>query len=144
MRADSLWRGVLGVEKTIIEDVEFNEDEGQIVASVRPVARQRSKCGRCLRRCRGYDQGRGERRRWRALDLGAITTWLEAESPRVQCPEHGVVVAHVPWARHGAGHTHAFDQQVAWLATRTSKSAVVELMRVAWRTVGSIITRVWA
>jgi len=55
-----------------------------------------------------------------------------------------VVVAHVPWARHGAGHTLAFDQTVAWLATRTSKSAVTQLMRVAWRTVGSIVGRVWA
>lgn len=51
--------------------------------------------------------------------------------------------AAVPWARHGAGHTHAFDEQVAWLATQCSKSAVTELMRVAWRTVGAIITRVW-
>ena len=33
---------------------------------------------------------------------------------------------------------------MAWLATRASKSAVVELMRVAWRTVGSIIARVFA
>jgi len=144
VRADSLWRGVFGVETTIIEDVEFDEDEGHIVASVRPTARQRSRCGLCRRRCRGYDRGRGGRRRWRGLDLGTITTWLEAEAPRVECREHGVVVAHVPWARHGAGHTHAFDQQVAWLATRTSKSAVVELMRVAWRTVGAIIARVWA
>lgn len=63
---------------------------------------------------------------------------------RLQCPDHGVVVAHVPWARHGAGHTHAFDEQVAWLATKCSKSAACELMRIAWRTVGSIITRVWA
>jgi len=62
----------------------------------------------------------------------------------VSCPEHGVVVAHVPWARHGAGHTVAFDETVAWLATQTSKSAVTHLMRIAWRTVGSIITRVWA
>jgi transposase len=60
------------------------------------------------------------------------------------CPEHGVIVAHVPWARHGAGHTHQFDQQVAWLAIQASKVAVTELMRVAWRTVGSIIARVWA
>ena len=29
-----------------------------------------------------------------------------------------------------------------WLAVRTSKSAVMELLRVAWRTVGSIVTRV--
>jgi transposase len=144
VRADSLWRAVLGVEKTVIEEVTFDEDDEIVVVSVRPTARQRGRCGRCLRRCRGYDQGRGVRRRWRALDLGMIQAWLEADSPRVQCREHGVVVAHVPWSRHGAGHTHAFDQTVAWLATQTSKSAVTELMRVAWRTVGSIITRVWA
>ncbi|GAC1487485.1 MAG: ISL3 family transposase [Pseudarthrobacter sp.] len=56
---------------------------------------------------------------------------------------HGVTVASVPWARHQAGHTHHFDAQVAWLATQTSKTAITELMRIAWRTVGAIITRVW-
>ena len=55
---------------------------------------------------------------------------------------HGVTVAAVPWARHGAGHTRDFDDLAAWLAVRTSKSAVMELLRVAWRTVGSIVTRV--
>jgi len=69
--------------------------------------------------------------------------FLEADAPRVRCAEHGVVVAHVPWARHGAGHTHQFDQQVAWLAVQASKAAVTELMRVAWRTVGEILARVW-
>ena len=52
------------------------------------------------------------------------------------------IVAAVPWARHGAGHTRDFDDLAAWLAVRTSKSAVMELLRVAWRTVGSIVTRV--
>ena len=144
MRGDSLWRAVLGVENTVIEDVEFDEDSSVVVVAVRPTARKRSRCGRCQRRCRGYDQGRGGRRRWRALDVGVVQMWLEAEAPRVKCPAHGVVVAHVPWARHGAGHTHAFDQTVAWLATQTAKSAVTELMQIAWRTVGAIIARVWA
>ena len=62
----------------------------------------------------------------------------------MNCPEHGVVVASVPWARHGAGHTRGFDDMAAWLATHCAKSAVEELMRVAWRTVGSIVTRVAA
>jgi hypothetical protein len=53
-----------------------------------------------------------------------------------------VTVAAVPWARHGAGHARDFDDLAAWLAVRTSKSAVMELLRVAWRTVGSIVTRV--
>jgi transposase len=144
VRENSLWRAVLAVDKTVIEDVEFDEDEQVVVVSVRPEARQRGRCGRCRRRCPGYDRGRGERRRWRGLDLGTIQTWLEADSVRVECPEHGVVAAHVPWARHDAGHTYAFDDQVAWLATQTSKTAVTQLMRITWRTVGAIVARVWA
>lgn len=142
MRSASLWRRLLGVEKTVVEDVVFDEEDEVLVASVRPTARARGRCGVCSRRCRGYDAG-GGRRRWRGLDVGTIQVWLEADAPRVACREHGVVVAAVPWARHGAGHTYAFDDTVAWLATRASKSTVTQLMRVAWRTVGSIVTRVW-
>ncbi|MGD9430698.1 ISL3 family transposase [Arthrobacter russicus] len=143
MRDVSLWRAVVGVEKTVIERVEFDEDAEVLVVHVRPMKRQRSRCGVCGRRCPGYDPGPG-RRRWRTLDLGTIQAMLEADTPRVRCRTHGVVVAQVPWARHDAGHTYAFDDQVAWLATQASKSTVTELTRIAWRTVGSIIARVWA
>ena len=142
MRDASLWRALLGVEKTVIERVEFDEDAELLVAHVRATARARSRCGVCGRRCPGYDPGEG-RRRWRSMDLGTMRAVLEAEAPRVRCPQHGVVVASVPWARHDAGHTYAFDETVAWLTTQSSKSTVTELMRIAWRTVGSIITRVW-
>ena len=143
MRNASLWRSLLGVEKTVVEGIEFDEDDQLLVAHVRPRARVRGRCGRCGRRSPGYDRGEG-RRRWRALDLGTVQVYLEADAPRVACREHGPTVAAVPWARHGAGHTVVFDEQVAWLATQCSKSAVTELMRIAWRTVGAIITRVWA
>lgn len=143
MQNATLWRCLLGLERSVVEDVEFDEDEQALIAEVRPRKGARRRCGRCRRPAGWYDHGEG-RRRWRGLDLATIAVWLEADAPRVQCPDHGVVVAHVPWARHGAGHTHAFDEQVAWLATKCSKSAACELMRIAWRTVGSIITRVWA
>ncbi len=143
MRDVSLWRALLGVEKTVIERVEFDEDAELLVARVRAVRRAQGRCGLCQRRSAGYDGGEG-RRRWRTLDLGTIRAVLEADAPRVTCRVHGVVVASVPWARHGAGHTYAFDEAVAWLATQSSKSTVTALMRIAWRTVGSIITRVWA
>jgi transposase len=76
------------------------------------------------------------------LDLGTVPVFLEAEAPRVSCPEHGVVVAAVPWARHDARFTRAFEDQAAWLATHTSRTTVSELLRVAWRTVGGMIARV--
>ena len=143
MRDARLWHALFGVEKTIVEAVEFDGDAQVLVGRVRPARTAARRCGVCQRRCGRYDAGEG-RRRWRALDLGTVQAVIEADAPRVSCPEHGVVVAHVPWARHGAGHTVAFDETVAWLATQTSKSAVTQLMRIAWRMVGSIITRVWA
>jgi transposase len=60
----------------------------------------------------------------------------------VACKVHGATVAEVPWARHGVGFTRDFEDQVAWLAVHSSKKAIVELMRIAWRTVGSIVERI--
>ena len=142
MRDVSLWRGLLRLEDTVVEGVDFDPEGGELAVSVRPIARRRGRCGRCQAPGKGYDTGRG-RRRWRALDFGTVRVYLEAEAPRVRCREHGVVVAHVPWARHGARSTVAFEDQVAWQVTRMSLSTVAELMRVAWRTVSGIVTRVW-
>ena len=141
MRNKSVWERACGLTETVVEGLEFDDTADAVVVSVRPTARARGRCGQCRRRSPRYDNGEG-RRRWRALDLGTTRVFLEARAPRVQCREHGVIVAAVPWARHRAGHTRDFDALAAWLAVRTSKSAVMELLRVAWRTVGAIVTRV--
>jgi transposase len=126
----------------VVEEVEFGS-EGEFVIAVRPVWRERDRCGICRRRCPGFDLGEG-RRRWRTLDLGTTLAYLESESPRVRCRRHGVVVCAVPWARHGSRFTRSFEDQVAWLAVNCSKTAVSQLMRIAWRTVGGICARVAA
>jgi len=137
-----VWRRVLGVDRaTVIEAVEVDEDV--VVAHVRPRRDSKRRCGKCGIRAPGYDQGEG-RRRWRCIDLGTVRCFVEADSPRVACPEHGPTVAQVPWARHGAGHTYDFDDLVAWLVTHTAKSTLCELFRIAWPTVGSIVDRVVA
>ena len=141
MRKKSVWERACGLTETVVEAVDFDDAVDAIVVAVRPAARARGRCGQCRRRSPRDDAGEG-RRRWRALDLGTTRVFLEADAPRVRCREHGVIVAAVPWARHRAGHTRDFDDLAAWLAVRTSKSAVMELLRVAWRTVGAIVTRV--
>ena len=85
----------------------------------------------------------------RGPDGGAPWTWAPPRrtcrpAPRVQCPEHGVVVEHVPWARPGARHTWAFEDTCAWLAAHTALSVLTVLLRIAWRTVAAIVTRVVA
>lgn len=142
MRRRSVWKKLLGLQRAVVEDVELT-DAGAVVVSVRPAAGERDRCPRCRRRCPGYDWGQG-RRRWRALDLGTTLAYLEAEAPRVSGKRHGVLVAAVPWARHDSGFTRSFEDQVAWLAVQTSKSAVSQLMRIAGRTVGQILERVTA
>jgi transposase len=130
------------LERAVVEGVEI-DDGGRVVVAVRPHYRERDRCGVCGRRAPGFDPGEG-RRRWRALDLGTTIAHLEADAPRVRCPEHGVVVCSVPWARHGSRFTRAFEEQVAWLAVNTSSSAVAELMRISWRSVGRVCGRVGA
>jgi len=140
VRGTRVWARLLGLQRAVVEDVQIG-DEGEIVVAARPGWRERDRCGICRLRSPGFDQGDG-RRRWRALDLGTTRAFVEAEAPRVTCRRHGVVVCAVPWARHDARFTRAFEDQTAWLAVNTSQSAVAQLMRVAWRTVGGVCERV--
>jgi transposase len=140
VRGIRVWARLFGLRRAVLEDVTAGS-EGEVIVAVRPNWRERDRCGVCRRRCGRYDAGEG-RRRWRALDLATTFCFLEADAPRVSCRRHGVVVAAVPWARHGSRFTSSFEDQVAWLAVNTSKSAVAELQRVAWRSVGQILERV--
>lgn len=144
MRKARVWKTLLGVERAVVEDVDLAVDlDGALVVQVRvrPFARERSRCSVCGRHSTGYDAG-APARRWRALDLGTTRVFVIAALPRVRCKTHGVLAARVPWARAHARFTRQFEDQVAWLSTNTSKTATGALMRVAWRTVGGIITRV--
>jgi transposase len=143
----------LGDQNMVVEGVDIEVETRQVrkvpvasevlVLRVRPKATAAGRCSRCLTRCPGYDSGDGERR-WRTLDVGTTKAYLQAAAPRVECPEHGVVVAHVPWARPGAKCTHVFEDTCAWLAAHAALSVVTILLRIAWRTVADIVTRVVA
>jgi transposase len=140
----------LGGQDLVIEDVTVETETSRgknptasevLVLSVRPKASLAGRCSRCRRRCPGYDGGDGIRR-WRTLDVGTTKAYLQAAVPRVECPDDGVVVAHVPWARPGAKHTWLFEDTCAWLAAHTALSVLTVLLRIAWRTVAAIVARV--
>ncbi len=134
----------LGVECAVVEDVAWEEEqtvEARLVLRVRPRHQERGRCPQCGSRCAGYDAGEGLRR-WRAPDVGLVPVFVEAQAPRIECPHHGVLVARVPWARPGSRFTRTFEDTVAWLAVRTDKTTLSNLMSIAWRTVGRILERV--
>lgn len=139
MLPSRLWLQLFGLRRAVL--VGIREEAGRIVIRVCLRRRDRGRCGLCGRRSPGYDRGVGVRR-WRTLDLGLTFAFIEAEAPRVRCRRHGVIVARVPWARHGSIFTRTFEDTTAWLATRCSKTATCALMRISWSTVGGIISRV--
>ncbi len=68
MRGIRVWARLLGLQRTVVEDVRLGS-EGEVIVAARPGWRERDRCGVCRRRCPGYDLGEG-RRYWRPLDLG--------------------------------------------------------------------------
>ncbi|MGH3624046.1 MAG: ISL3 family transposase [Sciscionella sp.] len=143
MRPTRIVRDLLGVENTVVisQDREVTGDGGwELIVRVRPKIGKAQRCSRCLRRCPRYD--RRPARRWRSLDLGTTMVWLHADVVRVSCLEHGVLTAHVPWARPDSRFTLAFEDTVAWLTARASMSVVAEFLRTTWRSVHDIVERV--
>ena len=140
MLTKTIFKNLLNVKHTAVDDVIFNSD-GSITVQVHPTKGEQCRCGICGRKAPLYDYGRGAKL-WRTCDWNTNKVFLEAQSPRVNCPEHGVVTAAVPWARHDSSFTYEFEHMVSWLAVNCSKKVVAHFMRIAWNTVGPIISRV--
>ena len=66
------------------------------------------------------------------VDVCFATCELVAEAPRVSCPEHGVTVAAVPWARHDSWFTVAFEDLVVFDAIVSTKLAAARRYGVSW------------
>ena len=107
---------------------------------IEPYEREHHRCPLCEKRLPQYDKVTS-RRKWRCLNIGNIPVYVFADSHRVSCPEHGVIVERVPWARHRSPFSRDFENQVSWLSFNMSKKALSEFMGIAWSTVGKIITR---
>jgi transposase len=139
VRVSTAFNRLLGLPGASVRAVRFDPDGVVVTVALR---RRRRVCGRCGQVCRAtHDTVLS---RWRHLDLGGqrchVTAWLR----RVKCPDCGVRVEAVPWARSGSRFTRDFEDVVAWLAQQMAKQPITRLLRVAWDTVGRIVERVVA
>ena len=143
MRVSTAFKRILGLGSwASVVDVSFDL-KGVIVTLRRPKRRRRvcSECGQTGRHLEIVDY---RTKRWRHLDLGVNRCLLECELRRLRCPDCGVRYEAVRWARPGARYTRDFEDVVAFLAQQMAKTPISRLMRIAWDSVGDIITRVVA
>ena len=143
MRATTVFNTLLDLEGVVVTGVRRHDDELRVAVRLR---RTRLLCP--VEDC-GYSTAarfdtRPEASWWRSLDLGACRTVVTAQLRRVECPDHGVLVEQVPFARHRVRFTRDFEDLVAWCASKMDKTAVTRLLRIAWPTVGAIVDRVVA
>src|SRR5664279_2644129 len=139
MRVNAGFSRLLRLDGIWVRRVRFNADRVVVWVALR---RRRLRCPLCeFSTPHRHNQQRVESV-WRHLDLGVWRLELRAQLRRLQCPQHGVRVEGVPFARHGARFTRDFECLVAWLASRTDKTTITRLVRIDWGTVGRIIARV--
>ncbi|MGH9486475.1 MAG: ISL3 family transposase [Terriglobales bacterium] len=139
MRDKQLYQQILGIESPWrVTAVDVSMEEGEVKVEVEAKPDTQHRCPVCGKRCSGYDR---RTRRWRHLDTCQLKTILEAEVPRVECPEHGVVMVKVPWAEPGSSFTALFEALVIdWLKEATS-AAVSRRLGVSWNAIDGIMQR---
>ncbi len=78
-------------------------------------------CPTCGKPCSVYDS---EVKRWRHMNFWQHATFLNARVPRIECPEHKVRQAGVPWARTESGFTLMFEALIMALVREMPVAAV--------------------
>jgi transposase len=92
-----------------------------------------AKCARCLKPAPCYD--RLAPRSWLFVPLWGIVTWFLYAARRVNCPEHGVVVEHLPWSEGKRPVTRAMMGFLALWARRLSWRETARTFATSWECV---------
>ena len=78
-------------------------------------------------------------KRWRHMDFFQHQAFIVARVPRVQCPNCGVRLVDVPWARSGSGFTLMMEGLIMEMARAMPVRNIAQLLRVSdnrvWRVI---------
>ena len=132
---------VCNCEKVMVNVHRFGEkhEHLEIQVHARPYKRVQGLCPVCRKKCPGYDHKRDTPSKWRAPNLNGVPVYICYQPNRIECPEHGVHTEYIPWADGKSRFTEDFNNEIAWMACRMSKTCICQYEGINWRTVGSCI-----
>lgn len=97
-------------------------------------------CPVCDKPCKAHDFAEFT---WRHLNFFQHHCFITAKVPRTDCPEHGVLRAHVPWAREGSRFTLLFEHAALTLVREMPVLAAARIMEITdqrlWRIVAHYV-----
>ena len=100
---------------------------------VEPHASRAAKCADCQKPAPGYD--RLAERSWRFVPVWGVATHFHYCPRRVNCPEHGIGVEHIPWSAGKRPVTIALMDFLARWARRLSWRETARAFGVSWEAV---------
>jgi len=123
---------ILGLEEPwVVTGVELDTDGQKLIIRVSTPKRTKLPCPECKKLCAKEDHR--EERTWRHLDTMQFETLIKCRIPRVNCGEHGILSADVPWSDSFSRFTLLFERFAidVLLVARSIKSAK-GLLRISW------------
>ena len=119
----------------VYDDIRLKSPYGQLTCEVHLRSHEQipGKCSICQRKAPGYD--RLPERSWLFVPLWQIPTWFRYPPRRVDCPEHGVVVEHIPWSEGKRPITTAMMGFLARWARRLSWRETARAFHTSWEAV---------
>lgn len=114
-------------------------EQTRIYVHARPFKRAQFRCPVCGKKCPGYDTKYLTESTWRAPNLNGVPVFICYRPRRIECPEHGVLTEYIPWQDGRSRFTEDFNNEIAWMVCRMSRTAVSIFEDIDWRTVGNCV-----
>ena len=141
MHERELYDRLLGLSAPwFVADVNLDTEAQQVDVFVDHAKGTSFCCPECGKQCPVYDHT--AERQWRHLDTMQFKTMLHAKPPRVECPEHGIKQASLPWAEKNSRFTLLFERLAIDVlqATQTVKGAQ-SILGTTWDETWHILRR---
>ena len=140
MRDVELYRHLLGLGAPwTVRSVQLNVKEQRVDVWAEHAEGVRWSCPECGGELAVYDHA--EERVWRHLDSCQFLTYLHAQPPRVQCPQHGVRQVRLPWAEPRARFTTLFERLAIDVLQDTGIQGAAHILRLSWDEAWHILER---
>jgi transposase len=131
MKDTELYAQILGIGTPFsVARVELQVSNGNVSIWVEHEAGAQFACPECGSSCSVYDHA--EQRTWRHLDTCQLQTLLHARVPRVNCAEHGVRQARVPWAEPKSRFTLLFERFAIDVMLETDGTGAAKILGLSW------------
>ena len=135
----------LGIQwpwQLVDQRLDVDKQPHELHLMVRSDRGQKYGCPVCGAECGAHDF---QEKTWRHLNFFQHHCYIHASVPRVKCPEHGVKLIDVPWARKGSAFTLLFEQAALTLVREMPVNAAARIIEITdkrlWRIVEHYVAK---